>query len=170
MKSAKYSIVSIESEVAEEMIEYVDRETEEKLLARRRYIKLVCIPLVFILSFGLLALSVVHDVQARALSAQQVEPTACSPTDLPCVSLLCPAGMSWSGESSKCEAEQGYTCCPTCTQQYTCVRQDQAREDRCCHLLGILPSSYKLMCRPGWVWVEWQQRCFRVIENQHPVD
>ena len=161
MENNKYSIVSIESDVIEYMFDCVDKDKEEKILARKRCITLVCIPLVFIISFGLLAASVVHDVQARGEHVPGGDGE--EPSDL---SLLCPAGMSWSGESSKCEARPGYTCCPSCTQQYSCARQDTARAERCCHLLGILPSSYKLLCRQGWVWVEWRHVCVRV-EEQH---
>ena len=60
MENKRYSIVSIESDVIDEMFDYVDKEKEEKILARKRCITLVGIPLVFIITFGLLAANVVH--------------------------------------------------------------------------------------------------------------
>ena len=63
MRSKNYSIVSLESEIPEDVNGQVEKAEEEKLLARRRYMHLVCIPPVFIISF-----SVVLEVQARERS------------------------------------------------------------------------------------------------------
>ena len=109
MGSSNYSIVILESEIVEEMYDYVDKETEEKLLARRRFIKLVCIPLVFIISFGFLTFSVVHDVQARARSDQELEKVVCQENDLECLTLLCPVGMEWDGVDHRCQELKGKT-------------------------------------------------------------
>ena len=166
MKSNKYSIVSSESEILEDMNNYVDSEAEEKLLARRRCIKLVCIPLVFIISFGFLTFSVVHDVQARAKSYKHLQKVDCQENDLDCLALICPVGMEWDDGAGRCQELRGYTCCPTCSQKYSCFMLGESSDARCCHLLGILPSSYKLVCREGWVWVEWQHRCLQVNDHR----
>ena len=73
MRSNNYSIVSLESEILEDIYDDVDKEPEEELLARRRCIKLICIPLVFLIFFGTLTFSVVHDVQTRTRSDHQLE-------------------------------------------------------------------------------------------------
>ena len=161
MQSNNYSIVSLESDLAEDVYDYVDREAEEKLLARRRCIKLVCIPLVFIVSFCCLAFSVVHDEEARARSDQQLEKIVCLENALDCLSLICPVGMEWDDEAGRCQELRGYTCCPTCSQEYACFKPEETSDAKCCHMMSILPSTYKLVCREGWVWVEWQHRCFR---------
>ena len=87
MRSSNYSIVILESEIVEEMYDDIDKEEEEKLIARKRCTKLVFIPLVSIISFGFLAFSIVHDVQARARSDQELE------NDQECLTLLCPVRM-----------------------------------------------------------------------------
>ena len=166
MKSNEYRVVSLESEILEETYDYVDKEAEEKLLARKRFIKLVCIPLVFIISFGFLTFSVVHDVQARASSEQQLEKIVCQENDPECLALLCPEGMEWDEGAGRCQELRGYTCCPTCSQEYKCFKQEESSDAKCCHMLGILPSAYKLVCREGWVWVEWQHKCLRVLDHQ----
>ena len=107
MKSIEYSIISLESEILEEMYDYVDKEAEEKRLARRRCITLVCIPAVFIISFGFLTFSVVHDVQARARSDQKLEKVTCQENDMDCLTLLCPDGMGWDSEADMCRELPG---------------------------------------------------------------
>ena len=94
MRSNNYSIVSLESEIPEDVYGYVDKHTEEKLLARRRCITLVCITLVSIISLGFLTFRVVHDVQARASSDQQLAKIFCQENDLDCLALLCPVVMA----------------------------------------------------------------------------
>ena len=148
----KYNIVNIANEEDDEIFDTVDKVTEEKLLVRRRYLKLSSIILVFIICFFLLAMSILYDVHHRDVPDQDGQ-----------LDLLCPFGMSWSSTMSKCMPEQGYSCCPTCSQEYRCSRIKE--EKKCCHLLGIMPSTFKLMCRPGWVWVEWGRRCVRVDIN-----
>ena len=85
----------------------IDKEAEEKLLARRRCITLILIPLVFIISFGFLTYSVVHDVQARARSDQQLEKIVCQENDQDCLALLCPVGMEWDGMANRCQEIKG---------------------------------------------------------------
>ena len=142
MENKKYSIVSLENDSVEEIFDYVDIEREEKMLARRRCPKLSLIPLVFIISITLMTLSVLHDVNAEVV-----------PDELDELDLLCPPGMSWATTKARCIVNKGFTCCPTCSHEYRCSKSEG--EKKCCHLLGIMPSSYKLNCRPGWVWVEW---------------
>ena len=89
MENNKYSIVSIESGDIEEMFDYVDKDKEEKLLARRRYFKLFCIPFVFFLSFGLLVMSVIHDIKLRAKYDRQMKKNYCPGADLDCTALPC---------------------------------------------------------------------------------
>ena len=93
MRSNNYSIVSLESEILEDIYDDVDKEPEEKLLARRKCIKIDCIPLVFLISFGTHTFSVVHDVQTRARSDQQLERIVCQESDLSCLALIYPVGM-----------------------------------------------------------------------------
>jgi hypothetical protein len=166
MKSNTYSIVSLESGILGDIYDDTEKEAEEKLLARRRCIKLFCIPLVFIISFGFLTFSVVHDVQARARCDQHLQKIVCQENDLDCLALICPVGMEWDEEAGRCQELIGYTCCPTCSQEYSCFKPEESSDTKCCHLLGILPSSYKLVCREGWVWVEWQHRCLQVNDHR----
>ena len=81
------------------------------------------------------------------------------PDELDELDLLCPPGMSWATTKARCMVNKGFTCCPTCSHEYRCSKSEG--EMKCCYLLGIMPSSYKLSCRPGWVWLEWGQRCVR---------
>merc|ERR1719153_411757 len=134
-KSNKYSRVSISSDDEDEIFDTVDEKLEERLLARRRCIKLSSIILVFIISFSLLTMSVLYDLHHGDVPDEDGQ-----------LDLLCPLGMSWSTTMSRCMAEQGYSCCPTCSKEYRC--SGVKGEMKCCHLLGIMPSTFKLACRP----------------------
>ena len=61
----KYNIVNIANEEDDEIFDTVDKVTEEKLLVRRRYLKLSSIIIVFIICFFLLAMSILYDVHHR---------------------------------------------------------------------------------------------------------
>ena len=148
MESDSCSIVSFESDDVDEMFDYVDQENEEKVLTRKRNIKLAFILMMFLISLTLLTLSVLHDVKAESVTDEGEE-----------LDFVCPPGMSWCVTMARCMVEKGYYCCPTCSHEYKCSKSEG--EMKCCYLLGIMPSSYKLSCRPGWVWLEWGQRCVR---------
>ena len=49
MESDSCSIVSFESDDVDEMFDYVDQENEEKVLTRKRYMKLAFIPMMFLI-------------------------------------------------------------------------------------------------------------------------
>ena len=136
------------------------------LLARRRCLTLVSIPLMFTISLLLLTLSVVQDVQARARAEEMLEMVVCQEEDTECTALLCPVGMVWVEGGGGCEVVPGYECCPTCTQEYACVQSGGVHSHKCCQLMGLLSSPYKLFCREGWVWVEWKAQCYRVVDRQ----
>ena len=84
-KSNKYSRVSISSDDEDEIFDTVDEKLEERLLARRRCIKLSSIILVFIISFSLLTMSVLYDLHHGDVPDEDGQ-----------LDLLCPLGMSWS--------------------------------------------------------------------------
>ena len=161
MKSNNYSIISMHSEIHEEECDDVDHEKEERRLARRRWIKLVSIGAVFLICGVILTLSVVHDVQARAGGDLEWEEFSCQENDEDCLTLLCPEGMGWDVKGGQCEQLPGYSCCTTCTHEYTCYKTGGAGGVKCCYGVGVVPAAYKQACREGFLWVEWKQKCLR---------
>ena len=162
MESNGYSIVSLDREIHEEMADHVDREAVEKRLARRRCLKLVAIACVFLICSGILTISVVHDVQARAGDDLEWDTQfACQENDEDCLTLLCPEGMGWEGAGGECRQLPGYTCCTSCTQEYKCYKIEEADGVKCCAGVGVVPAAYKMQCRDGFLWVGWKKKCFR---------
>jgi hypothetical protein len=106
MKGKDYITVRLNSD-HEDVCDHVDKEVEEKRLARRRCITLVSIAALFLISAGILTVSVVHDVQARAEGDLEWEEFSCQQNDLDCMDLLCPKGMIWDIAKSKCKEMSG---------------------------------------------------------------
>ena len=165
MAGSDYSTIRLNSDIHEDECDddddHVDREGEETRLARRRCITLISIAALFIISAGILIISVVHDVQARARGDLEWEEFACQQNDLDCLALLCPEGMDWDMLAGKCKEMSGYTCCSACTQEYKCFRAEEAHLVRCCYAEGVAPSAYKQVCRQGFLWVQWKKKCLR---------
>ena len=103
MPGDTYSIVTVDSEIHEDEDDHVDREEEEKILTRRRWLKLASIVIVFLVCGLILAMSVVHDVEARAGDDLEGEEFTCPDNNDACVSLLCPEGMVWEVEEISAE-------------------------------------------------------------------
>ena len=127
MQGDTYSIVTMDdSEIHEDEDDHVDREEEEKILTRRRWLKLASIVTIFLVSGIILAMSVVHDVYARAGDDLEWEEFTCPDNDDACAALLCPVGMVWEGEDGQCREMSGYSCCTTCTHEYLCYEGGEA--------------------------------------------
>eukprot|EP00092_Neocalanus_flemingeri_P061443 GFUD01073863.1.p1 GENE.GFUD01073863.1~~GFUD01073863.1.p1 ORF type:complete len:170 (+),score=56.54 GFUD01073863.1:90-599(+) len=161
MAAKDYISLRLNSEIHEEDCDYVDREVEETRLARRRWITIVTIAAVFLVSAVILLISVVHDVQARNRGDLEWEEFSCQQNDLDCLALLCPDGMSWDMVAGKCKEVTGYTCCTACTQEYKCFTAEEAQIVKCCYAEGVVPSAYKQVCRQGYLWVQWKKKCLR---------
>ena len=65
-----------------------------------------------------------------------LEEIICSEDDAACLSLLCPATMKYDAAAARCEQAGGVAA------------------------LGVV-GNIKQMCREGFVWVEWKERCLR---------
>ena len=105
MKGKDYSTLRLESEHGD-VCEHMDREIEEKRLARKRSITMVAIATMFIISAVILTLSVVHDVKARS-NDPEYEEFSCQQSDPDCLDLLCPEGMAWDMVGGKCKEMAG---------------------------------------------------------------
>ena len=105
MKGKDCSMLRLESE-HEDVCDHMVREIEERRLARRRCITLVAIASLFIISAVILALSVVHDIKARA-NDPEWEEFSCQQSDPDCLDLLCPEGMAWDMVDGKCKEMAG---------------------------------------------------------------
>ena len=101
MYNTQVSIVSVNDDTYEMLLDDFERISAEKYLARRRCLKLIGIPVVFIISFGLLLFSVLHDNRSIAYEEDQ----GCELED--CQELWCPVGMSWMGKQRGCEVITG---------------------------------------------------------------
>ena len=62
----------------------------------------------------------------------------------------------------------GYDCCfinyGAGTQLYKCWASDETPEGRCVGPMksaGVAPGTYKQLCRPGYLWVDWKRKCLR---------
>ena len=56
----------------------------------------------------------------------------------------------------------GYTCCTACTHEYKCFQAGLVPPPvKCCHAEGVVPSTYKQVCREGFLWVQWKKKCLR---------
>ena len=159
MKGKDYSTLRLESE-HEDVSDHMDREGEERRLARRRCITMVAIASLFVISTVILTLSVVHDVKARA-NDPEWEEFSCQQSDPDCLDLLCPEGMAWDMVAGKCKEMAGYTCCTACTHEYKCFQAGDDPLVRCCHAEGVVPAAYKQVCREGYLWVQWKKKCLR---------
>ena len=108
MKSSNYRSVSLESDLQEERCDdHVDMEGEESRLARRRCFTLFTIVALFLVSAGILLISVVQDVQARASGDLEWEEFSCQQNDVDCLTLLCPEGMEWNMTTGQCKEMEG---------------------------------------------------------------
>ena len=145
----------------EDCCDDVDVEAEERRLARRRRITVLSIVGVFLICGVILTMSVVYDVQARAGGHMEWEEFSCPGNDESCLSLLCPDGMGWEVGRGECAELPGYTCCTTCTHEYTCYGPGEGEGVRCCLAEGVVPSAFKQVCRPGYLWVQWKRKCLR---------
>ena len=133
----------------------VDVQKAERVLELRRRVTLAVILVIFIFSIGFIAFSVIVDLKAQksklktfsALGYVHVfviycaglvllEEIICSEDDAACLSLLCPATMKYDAAAARCEQEGGVAA------------------------LGVV-GNIKQMCREGFVWVEWKERCLR---------
>ena len=140
---------------------HVDREKEEKQIRRRRWLKLVSIVIMFLVCGIILAMSVAHDLEARAGDDLEWDEFTCPDNDDACAALLCPVGMVWEGEDGRCREMSGYSCCTTCTHEYLCYEGGEAGGVKCCYGLGVVPAAYKQTCRQGYLWVQWKKKCLR---------
>ena len=69
-----------------------------------------------------------------------LEKLLCSETDLDCLSQICPLSMRFNREKDRCE--------------------DDGPGGREVSTAGIVGNT-KLMCREGFVWVQWKSQCLR---------
>ena len=101
----EYSTLRLESE-HEDICDEIQREVEEKRLARRRWFTLLSISFLFIISATILTLSVVHDTKARAKDPEWEE-FSCKQNDPDCLHSLCPEGMVWDMVEDQCREMPG---------------------------------------------------------------
>ena len=141
----------------EDYCDDVEEEAEERRLARRRRITVLSIVGVFLICGVILTMTVVYDVQARAGGHMEWEEFSCPGNDESCLSLLCPDRMEWEVGRGKGAQLPVYTCCTTCTHDYTCYGPGEGEGVRCCHAEGVVLSSYKQVWRPGYLWVQWKR-------------
>merc|ERR1719206_761298 len=132
-----YSTLRLESD-HEDICDEMERELEEKRLARRRWLTILAISSLFIISATILTISVVHDMKARAKDLEWEE-FSCKLNDPDCIHSLCPEGMVWDMLENKCREMPGYTCCTACTHEYKCFHAGMVwdmMEDKCREMPG----------------------------------
>ena len=100
-----YSTLRLESD-HEDICDEMERELEEKRLARKRWLTLLAISSLFIISATILTISVVHDMKARAKDPEWEE-FSCKQNDPDCIHSLCPEGMVWDMVEDKCREMPG---------------------------------------------------------------
>ena len=44
---------------------------------------------------------------------------------------------------------------------YSCWREGEAQVGACVLSAGVAPGTYKQLCRPGYLWVDWKRKCLR---------
>ena len=122
----------------------VRREDIEESLNMRRILKLLAIVLVFLVAASIL-FSILFCVASKIKEEEELvlmlfDDTVCAEKDDDCIANLCPVGMTWNPERSQCfEAGGG-----------------EARVEH--HGLALDDLA---LCRCGYVWVDWRQRCMK---------
>jgi len=150
----------------------LDVEAEGHKYRRRRRITIFAIVAIFLTAGAILVFTVVHD-QQRLPEVRFVEEN-CTETDQECLAKRCPiTGFNWreSEESDPgCKEVEGYENCPvqeggSYYKYYYLSGEDPKRECLFINQAGIVPSSYKQMCYPGYLWVEWKKKCLRLEDS-----
>ena len=123
--------------------------------------------LICILGIGTLIAILVLGVSVFLdLGSVKYEEFSCAFSDKVCQELLCPIGWSWSLEDRKCNLKEGFQCCTDTVGMIQCQEKGRDMEDICVDLVeaGVgWSEDYKNTCRPGYIWVEWRQRCARMV-------
>ena len=125
-------------EESEDEESLVRRSEIERKLNLRRILMLLAIVLVFVVAASILLFCVAYEIKKQEeLGLMVLDDIVCSANDVACIANLCPTGMTWQPERNQCSEDGGAT---------RVGRQ------------GLSPSDPAL-CRSGYVWVSWRQRC-----------
>ena len=124
-------------EESEDEESLVRRSEIEEKLKLRRILKLLAIVLLFLVAASILFFSVAYEIKRQAeLGLILSDDIVCATNDVDCIADLCPMGWTWEPELNQC-SEDG--------------RAIVGRQ-------GLSPNDPAL-CRRGYVWVPWRQRC-----------
>ena len=121
-------------EESEDEESLVRRSKIERRLNVRRILKLLAVVLVFLVAAFILLFCVAYEIKKQEQLGLMVLDIVCAANDDDCIANLCPVGMTWSPERNLCSDLGGL-----------------AKQ-------GLSPSDPAL-CRSGYVWVSWRQRC-----------
>ena len=122
-------------EESEDEESLVRRSEIERNLNLRRILKLLAIVLVFLVAASILIFCVAYEIKRQEeLGLMVLDDIVCAANDVACIADLCPTGMTWQPERNQCSGA-------------TRVGRQ-----------GLSPSDPSL-CRAGYVWVSWRQRC-----------
>lgn len=142
---------------------HIDVEAEGRKFRRRRRATLLAILAIFLTTGIILIFSVVHDLQNRPEVGFVEE--ICSEADTACILNQCPHGYQWNTKQEKCFLQPGFECCLVqLSGQYLKHCWEGEEPDQPCAVMtaGIVLSTYKQLCRPGYLWVEWKKKCLRL--------
>ena len=120
----------------------VRRSDVERKLNLRRILMLLAIVLVVLVAASILLFCVAYEIKKQREQGLMVflDDIVCAANDNDCMENLCPVGMTWNPERSQCfEAGGG-----------------EAKVEH--HGLALDDLA---LCRCGYVWVDWRQRCMK---------
>ena len=116
------------------------RSEIEKKLQVRRILVLLSIVLVFLVVASILLFCVAYEIKKQREQGLMVflDDIVCAANDNDCMENLCPVGMTWNPERSQC------------------FETGEAKVEH--HGLALDDLA---LCRCGYVWVDWRQRCMK---------
>ena len=136
------------------------KKTEENSKFRKKF-PFFCLAFILLTVMVGLWFFLLHVDKVRYVTGY--EEFLCNNTDVKCLISLCPQGMYWSIEEH-CKFRKSEDCCQNERNIINCNPSTQNKSN--CFglkLAGASQSGYKLFCRPGFLWVPWRRKCFRVI-------
>jgi len=123
----------------------------ESQLNVKRFLKILVIVLLFLVSASILIVSVLHDLKERR--TVEFEEFSCSASDSLCLANLCPVGMTWHVPKQICKPAGETSSRPPDILQQT---EPPVKGT------GLVMGAYKEECSPGFLWVSWRHRCMRL--------
>ena len=160
---------------------YTDKEIQKRLKLIR-LLKMVILVLVLVVSLLLCTVWVLYvQITIEDGPVSGYREFCCSPSNITCLTLLCPSGMKremkdendvetklgtvFSGEYDECLVPSHFTCCTNTDNIFLCYQPggQQEKTNNCVRVSynGVLFTGHDQFCREGYIWVPWKRKCFR---------